>query len=85
MEPIQLLSVLAVLASFTVGVEIQCNYEIKNYGYGDFYACNATVINVENAATVTSISGDHMTGKGNADVKGFVIFYHKILTKIRKA
>lgn len=66
---------LAVLA-FTSGVKIECVFgplasDWVDIGY--WYSCMAIVVNTENPATVTSISGSHSEGKINSDVKQITV------------
>lgn len=86
MKVIELLGSLAVFATLTCGVEIQCSYQNVYWadGVGSLYTCNATVTSVENPSTVTEIRGTHSEGSNNVDVKGFTIEGQKILTKIPK-
>lgn len=86
MKSIGFLCCLAFLATFTSGVEIQCNFDIMDWerGFRDMYLCSTTIISVENPTTVTEISGTHLEGRNNEDVKSFNVFNHKILTKIPK-
>lgn len=46
------------------------------------YLCEVTIINVENSTTVTEVSGTHLEGKNNEDVKAFVIRNQTTITKI---
>lgn len=73
---------LALLAAFTSAVEIQCEYRNLTWTVGTFYSCWATVVSVANPTIVTDITGTHVAGKTNADVKAFYTSSHKILTKI---
>lgn len=73
MKTIELLSSLAFLASLASSMEIECEYWIMNWigDIGDLYACDVIAITVENPTTVTDISGNHLPGRNNSDVKGF--------------
>lgn len=75
-----LLSCLALLATLTSSVKIECIYDTlswADYNFGFFYLsvyrCFRVQISVENPASVTDISGKHMTGKKDADVNGLSI------------
>lgn len=82
MKAIRLFSTLLVLATFTSSAEVRCSYETVNFYIGSFYTCRATAISVENASTVTDISGTHMEGRTKADVKGFSMAGNEILAAI---
>lgn len=83
MKAIGLFGCLALLTTFTSGVKIHCIYYIEGYwDIGPFYSCGAFNISLENPTTVTGISGAHMAGKHNADVKGFYINNFEYLTTI---
>lgn len=84
MTAIEIFCCLAALAAFTSRVEIQCNYITRGRGIvGNLYICQATVINVEAPTIVIDISGIHMEGENNSDVKAFYAYIiHGILTKI---
>lgn len=85
MKKIELLSALAVLTTISSGVEIQCEYYNETYAsFGTFYKCNCTVITMDNPTIVTEISGNHLAGKSNKDVKAFVVGFHKNVTTIPK-
>lgn len=73
MKAILMLGVLAVLTTFTFGVKIQCSFSNWYWGagIGQVYGCQAKVTAVETPTYVTEISGTHVAGKANADVKGF--------------
>lgn len=74
---------LAMLAAFTSGVKIQCNYSMINWGTvdGSLYTCRVTVTSVENPAIITEISGNHLPGKFYDDVRAFTTT-HNVLTAI---
>lgn len=84
MKAIEIFCCLAALATFTSGVEIECNYRVLSWGgnAGELYACDAIVINVEDPTTVTDISGAHMAGINNEDVNGFYIIEDRIISAI---
>jgi len=85
MNAIGLFCCLAALATITSGVKIQCIYSITNWGdyYGGVqYTCRGTVISEENPLTFTDISGTHLAGKREADVKAFWVDDSNTLTKI---
>lgn len=81
MKAMRLFCSLALLATFTSGVEIQCDFRIDNWeNIGTLYTCRATVINMADPAAVTKISGIHLSDIGNADEKAFWILENKILS-----
>lgn len=79
MKAIRLFCCLTVLAAFTSGVKIECDYKLLE---GKYYTCSAKVISVENPTTIAEITGTHWIAKTNADVRGFQMKYHKVLTAI---
>lgn len=76
MKPIELFCCLVVLATFTSGVKFHCDY----YERENHYNCFAVVISADNPTTITEIRGNHMAGKGNADVKRVLIHYNPLAT-----
>lgn len=80
MRAIELFSSLAFLAALTSGVKIQCDYFLLDFAY--YYTCEETIISIDNPATATEISGNHLEGKGNVDVKVFLIGNRQILEAI---
>lgn len=84
MKTIELFCCLAALASLTMGVEIQCRYQMRAWGVivGNLYSCAATITSVENPGIVTVIRGTHMAGKVNTDVTEIFVDNHRILSKI---
>lgn len=86
MEVIELLCCLAVLATFTSGVRIRCEYQMGDWNVlGRLYTCRGSVISDENPTIVTDVIGTHLAGDENSDVKGFwVLDGHESLTTIPK-
>lgn len=82
MKTLGLVISLALLATLTAGVRIQCIYQNMNWAVGDLYSCIGTVISTESPAIITEVSGFHLTGRNNSDVKGFDIVGHQILSTI---
>lgn len=85
----ELCCILAVLATLTTGVKIECNYQMAYWSssLGDFYQCdvqNVYNLDVENPETVTAIIGTHVEGKSNTDVRGFYIWRNEMSTQIIK-
>lgn len=65
------------------GVKLECSYgNIEWKIVGEVYRCYAKEIQVDNERLVTEISGNHMEGKRNSDVKGVYIRDDKSLTFI---
>jgi len=87
MERMVLTSILIIvaLASSSSGVVMQCSffqYIIWN-DVSQVYTCwYARVTNYNDEATVTNITGNHIIGKTNADVEGFVIYLEPNLSRI---
>lgn len=84
MKAIGLFIVLVALAAVTSAVEIHCEYRIRNWtdDIGDLYSCDVIETSVEDLSTVTDISGTHLEGRNNSDVKGFWFQGHEIFATI---
>lgn len=83
MRAAQLLVSLAFFAIVNVnlGVEFLCSYKIVYWGnVGSVYSCEASVNYRSNPSRVDKISGSHLQGKKNDDVKSFYIisFYYSL-------
>jgi hypothetical protein len=62
------------LISSTSGLIFECNFRVQYWTYVNFlYTCEATIVNTTNPRIIEDIRGDHMDGKVNQDVRGFLI------------
>lgn len=84
MKAIGLFSCLALLATFTYGVEIECSYDSVYWDTGPMYTCRAKIFSTDTPTNVTNIIGPHSAGRNNANVKGFSVTKHQFLTSIPK-
>lgn len=73
-----------VIVPLISGVEIKCTYEMSDWAAaaGTKYSCDAIVTSLDNPSAFTDVTGTHMAGKTNVDVKGFGLNFQKTLTKI---
>lgn len=71
------------LIASTAGVRITCNFEDDNWGFGRIiYTCKGSDITRENPAVITSITGQHLPGRTNSHVTGFLIHLNNFLTTV---
>lgn len=88
MRTVESFSILAFLVTISSGVQIQCEYKIFHENLGKtsekVYECQGTVTSTENPTIVTEISGNHLAGKSNADVKSFTVSFQESLNIIPK-
>lgn len=71
-------------AVLTSGVIIECEYDTVSMVFRSryFYRCEGSIVTVENPTTVINVSGIHLEGKNNTDVRNLNVKNNKILTKI---
>lgn len=74
-----LVKVLAVFliccSSSAYGFTIQCRYEHANWlGIEEYYTCFGTVTNPNFNTSLLSVTGDHLAGLGDSDVRGLSIY-----------
>jgi hypothetical protein len=62
------------------GIVLDCTYSIETWsGVGSTYYCYATVILAnDNDQIVTGVSGNHLSGRSNNDVKGILIQFQPL-------
>jgi len=84
MKAVGLFFCLALLASVTTGVKIQCIYTVTSWHIGSLYSCVATVVSMEDPTKITEVSGNHWEGKSNEDVKAFEMYHDKTFTTVPK-
>lgn len=69
------------------GIEIQCTYEVKAWTVESIhlYTCRGTIISTENPRVITSVSGVHLRGREDSDVKGILIHENRILSTVPRS
>lgn len=66
------------------GFTINCVYEDLNWGgiLPSEYTCTGTVSASDNNTSVLTVTGTHLTGRTNADVRGFSIYNSQITNRL---
>jgi len=54
-------------------ISLNCEYHLVDFGIGEFYTCTATISKDAFNENLTTIHGNHTTGKDNGSVLGFRI------------
>lgn len=75
---------LIVIVTTAFGVQIKCEFSDEGWGagLGVIYSCYTTETTRENPRVITSITGDHLLGRTNINVKGFWIVGNDFLTTV---
>lgn len=84
MAVVKLLIGATLVIALASGIEIDCNYEEKTFVTAKpihLYTCRGTIISTENPRVITNITGIHLRGREDSDVKGIVI-ENRILDKV---
>lgn len=65
------------------GLTIVCSYSDANWaGIEDFYTCHGTIVGNSSASTIINVVGTHISGRSNADIRGFSIYNQRGLTQL---